>query len=163
MFGAGARAKVFAYAATIFRREERTMSADKNLTFVQDMYAAFARGDIAYVLTRIPDDCAEFGVIAAGPSAVPWHIPSRGKAGAATFFEALGGSVEYQVFEPRDYVASGDHVYVTIFHRMKIRATGEVMELKETIHHIQFKDGKLARWVCSEDTKASHEAFARSR
>ena len=139
------------------------MSAEKNITFVQDMYAAFARGDIAYVLARIPDDCAEFGVIAAGPSAVPWHLESRGKAGAARFFEALGGSVEYQAFEPRDYVASGDHVYVTIYHRMKVRATGELMELKETIHHIQFKDGELARWVCSEDTKASHDVFARSR
>lgn len=138
------------------------MNTQKNLAFVQDMYAAFARGDIDYVLARIPDDCAEFGVIAAGKSAVPWHIDSRGKAGAAKFFEALGSAVEYQAFEPRDYAAAGDHVYVTIYHRMKVRATGEMMELKETIHHIQFNQGKLARWACSEDTKASHDAFARA-
>jgi ketosteroid isomerase-like protein len=139
------------------------MSTEKNVAFVQDMYAAFARGDIAYVLAQIPDDCAEFGVIAAGPSAAPWHIESRGKAGAAKYFEALGGAVEYLAFEPRDYAATGDHVYVTIYHRMKVRATGEVMELKETVHHIQFKQGRLARWVCTEDTKASHEVLARSR
>lgn len=139
------------------------MSVEQNIAFVQDMYAAFARGDIAYVLENIPEDCAEFGVIAANKSAVPWHIESRGKAGAAKFFEALGGAVEYEVFEPRDYAASGDHVYVTIYHRMKVRATGAPIELKETIHHIQFKQGKLARWVCSEDTKASHEVFARAR
>ena len=54
-------------------------------------------------------------------------------------------------------------MYVTIYHRMKVRATGETIELKETIHHIQFNDGKLARWVCSEDTKASHDVLARSR
>lgn len=137
--------------------------SQQNLAFVQNMYAAFARGDIDYVLANIPDGCAEFGVIAAGKSAAPWHIDSRGRAGAAEFFAALGGAVEYEVFEPRDYVASGDHVYVTIYHRMKVRATGETMELKETIHHIQFDDGKLARWVCSEDTKASHDVFARSR
>jgi ketosteroid isomerase-like protein len=139
------------------------MNTQKNLAFVQAMYAAFARGDIAYVLARVPEDCAEFGVIAAAKSAVPWHIDSRGKTGAAKFFEALGGAVEYQAFEPRDYAAVGDHVYVTIHHRMKVRATGESMELKETIHHIQFKEGNLARWVCSEDTKASHEVFARAR
>ena len=46
---------------------------------------------------------------------------------------------------------------------MKVRATCEPMQLAETIHHIQFKDGKLRRWVCSEDTKASHEVFARAR
>ena len=139
------------------------MSEHKNLAFVQDMYAAFARGDIDYVLANIPEDCAEFGVIAAGPSATPWHIDSRGRAGAAEYFKALGSAVEYQSFEPRDYAASGDHVYVTIYHRMKVRETGATMELKETIHHIQFKNDKLARWVCSEDTKASHDVFARSR
>ena len=139
------------------------MTTEQNLKFVQDAYAAFARGDITALLARIPDDCAEFGVIAAAPSAVPWHIPTRGKAGAAEFFEALGTSVEYTSFEPRDYAAAGDHVYVTIAHEMKVRATGETMQLAETIHHIQFEGGKLRRWVCSEDTKASHEVFARSR
>jgi ketosteroid isomerase-like protein len=139
------------------------MSAQQNLAFVQNMYAAFARGDVDYCLANIPDDCAEFGVIAAGKSAVPWHIDSRGREGAAKFFAALGGAVEYEVFEPRDYAASADHVYVTIYHRMKVRATGETMELKETVHHIQFANGKLARWVCTEDTKASHDVFARSR
>ena len=68
------------------------MSAEQNLAFVQNMYAAFARGDIDFVLAHIPDDCAEFGVIAAGKSKVPWHIDSRGKAGAAQFFQALGGA-----------------------------------------------------------------------
>ena len=139
------------------------MSAENNIAIVQGCYAAFARGDIAHVLAQIAEDCAEFSVISATKTAVPWHLNGRGKADAARFFEVMGKSVEYTSFEPRDYAASGDHVYATVSMQMRIRATGETVDLPEVIHHFVLKNGLVVRWRASEDTKQTHETFVRSR
>jgi ketosteroid isomerase-like protein len=47
------------------------MSAEQNLRIVQDMYAAFARGDIAFVLDQIDDGCEGFGVVSDSRTGVP--------------------------------------------------------------------------------------------
>jgi ketosteroid isomerase-like protein len=139
------------------------MSAEKNLAIVQDIYAAFARGDIASVLARISDDAGEFSVISAEKTAVPWHLNGRGKEGAVRFFETLNRAVEFRAFEPRDLAATGDHVYATLRMEMRVRATGDALELAEVMHHFTLKNGLVVRWRASEDTKHTHDAFARTR
>jgi uncharacterized protein len=141
-------------------RVEAVMSAEQNLTIVQDIYAAFARGDLQAVLAYVSDDCAEFSVMSAGETRVPWHLDERGKKGAARFFDALLGAVEFRAFEPRDYAAAGDHVYATLSMRMRIRATGELLELAEVVHRFTLRDGMVVRWRASEDTFQTHRAFA---
>lgn len=54
------------------------MSAEKNLRLVQDMYAAFGRGDVQFVLEQIDDDCDGWGVVSSlKHSNVPWHKVAR--------------------------------------------------------------------------------------
>lgn len=137
------------------------MSAEQNLTTVQGIYAAFGQGDLQAVLAHISDDCVEFSVMSAGETRVPWHLNGRGKEGAASFFDALLGAVEFRAFEPRDYAAAGDHVYATLSMRMQIRATGELLELAEVVHRFTLRDGMVVRWRASEDTFQTHRAFAR--
>lgn len=138
------------------------MSAEKNVRIVQDMYAAFGRGDINFVLEQIDDACDGWGVVSGTASGVPWHVDlkQRGKAGAIRFFEALGSTVDHQQFEQRDFASSGDHVYVTVRLVQHIRATGKTLEQPEVVHHFTFRNGKVIRCRVFEDTALTSAAFS---
>jgi len=138
------------------------MSAEKNLRIVQDMYAAFGRGDVGFVLEQIDDDCNGFGVVSATATGVPWHVSTnvKGKAGAIRYFESLA-PVDHKVFEQGDFAAMGDHVYATVRLVQYIRATGKTLEQPEVVHHFTFKNGRVIRCRVLEDTAATKAAFAK--
>ena len=137
------------------------MSAEQNLRIVQDMYAAFGRGDVGFVLGQIADDCDDFCVISATDTGVPWHLQgkNRGKAAAARYFEALAATVDHELFEPRDFAATGEHVYATVRMRMRVRATGKAIELPEVMHHFTLRGGRVVRCRATEDTAQTRAAF----
>jgi uncharacterized protein len=139
------------------------MSAEQNLRIVQDMYAAFGRGDLGFVLEQIDDACDGFGVISGTPTQVPWHLDlkTRGKAAAIGYFEALASSVDHTAFEQRDFAATGDHVYATVRLVQVLRATGRTLEQPEVVHHFTFRNGKVVRCRVSEDTALTKAAFAK--
>jgi ketosteroid isomerase-like protein len=139
------------------------MSAEQNLRIVQDMYAAFGRGDIGFVVDQLDDDCDGFCVVSAAKTGVPWHLPAhtKGKAGAVRFFESLGSSVDHELFEQRDFAATGDHVYATVRLVQVIRATGKKIEQPEVVHHFTFRNGKIIRCRVLEDTAMTMAAFAK--
>jgi ketosteroid isomerase-like protein len=137
------------------------MSAERNLQIVQDMYAAFGRGDIGFVLDQIDDRCEGFCVVSATRTGVPWHLANTtGKAGAVQYFEALASCVDHKVFEQRDFAAMGDHVYSTVRLVQYIRATGKTLEQPEAVHHFTFRNGKVIRCRVLEDTAATQAALA---
>jgi hypothetical protein len=139
------------------------MSAEQNLRIVQDMYAAFGRGDLGFVLDKIDDECDGFGVISGTETGVPWHLDlkTKGKPGAVRYFEALASSVDHKAFEQRDFAASGDHVYATVRLVQAVHATGKSLEQSEVIHHFTFRNGKVVRCRVSEDTALTKAAFAK--
>lgn len=139
------------------------MSAEKNLRIVQDMYAAFGRGDVGFVIEQIDDACDGFGVVSAAPTGVPWHVgtTTRGKAGAVRFFESLASSVDHKAFEQRDFAATGDHVYATVRLVQTIRATGHTIEQPEVVHHFTLRNGKVVRCRIFEDTAQTSAAFTK--
>jgi ketosteroid isomerase-like protein len=139
------------------------MSAEKNLRIVQDMYAAFGRGDLAFVLAQIDDECEGFGVISGTATGVPWHLDlkTKGKAAAVHYFESLASCVDHQGFEQKDLAATGDHVYATVRLVQFIRASGKTLEQPELIHHFTFKNGKVVRCRIAEDTALTRAAFAK--
>ena len=137
------------------------MSAEQNLRIVQDMYAAFGRGDVGFVLEQIAEDCDDFCVISATDTGAPWHLAgkNKGRTAAARYFDALGANVDHTLFEPRDFAATGDHVYATVKMQMVVRATGKKIEHPEVIHHFTFKNGKVSRCRATEDTARTAAAF----
>jgi len=139
------------------------MSAEQNLRIVQDMYAAFGRGDLSFVLDQIDDACDGFGVISGTPTQVPWHLDlkTQGKAGAVLYFEALASSVDHTAFDQRDFAATGDHVYATVRLVQVLRATGRTLEQPEVVHHFTFRNGRVVRCRVSEDTALTKAAFAK--
>src|SRR5689334_10209002 len=94
----------------LFRHREGM--TNKNLQIIQDAYAAFGRGDIAFVLELFADTLTDFGVISEGGA--PWHFRASDKAGVVRYFEMLGGSLETRGFAATDLAAAGDHVYATV-------------------------------------------------
>lgn len=137
------------------------MSAEKNLRIVQDMYAAFGRGDLNFVLDQIAEDCDDFCVISGTQTGVPWHLQGqhRGRPAALRYFEALAANVEHELFEPRDFAATGDHVYATVRMVMRSRHTGKAFELPEVMHHFTFRDGKVVRCRATEDTAQTKAGY----
>ena len=138
------------------------MSAEQNLRIVQDMYAAFARGDLDFVLAQIDDECDGFGVVSATETGVPWHLSlaTKGKIAAVRYFEALASTVDHKAFEQRDFAATGDHVYATVRLVQLIRATGRTFEQSEVVHHFTFRNGRVVRCRVLEDTAATKAALA---
>ena len=63
---------------------------------VQDIYAAFGRGDVPAILTRLADDVQWEYATAANP--IPWLQPLTGRDQVPRFFEALASHVDPAAF-----------------------------------------------------------------
>ena len=131
------------------------MSDQTNLGVVQQIYAAVGSGDIPALLSLLTDD-VEWTL--QGPSVIPWAGPRRGREGVAEFFSLLGETLEFEQFEPREFVAQGDTVVVLGYERSLVKPTGRTFE-QEWAHVYTLKDGKIAKARVIEDTAAQVVAF----
>ena len=86
------------------------MEEARNTTVVQEMYAAFGRGDTQTLLSKLADDVVWTGLYGAG-SHVPTAGERRGKAAVAEFFKQVAEHVNFSRFEPKEFVATGDKVW----------------------------------------------------
>jgi uncharacterized protein len=131
------------------------MSERTNAEVVQRGYEAFGRGDIPALLDLLTDD-VEWTL--QGPSVIPFAGTRHGHEGVAEFFDVLGETLDFEQFEPREYVAQGDTVVVVGFERSLSRATGRTIE-QEWAHVNTLRDGKIAKFRAFEDTGAYVAAF----
>jgi len=74
---------------------------------IENVLAAFTRGDIAYILDQIAADAKWTSSLAPD---VPYCGEYNGRDGAKRFFERIGGALRVTAFMPEKYVASGDDV-----------------------------------------------------
>lgn len=117
---------------------------------VQEMYAAFGRGDVSAILERLaPDIEWEYD---ASPTEVPWLQPRQGRSGAAEFFASLA-NLEFHRFEPRMILEEGTTVVVLVDIEATVRKTGlRVAEIDE-VHIWHFgDDGLVTRFRHRADT-----------
>ena len=133
------------------------MSERTNTDVLQQGYEAFGRGDIPAVLDLLTDD-VEW--TQQGPSVIPFAGTRHGREGVAEYFSLLDENLEFEQFEPREFVAQGDTVVVVGFERSVIKATGHTIET-EWAHVHTLRDGKIAKGRLFEDTGAYVEAFHR--
>jgi uncharacterized protein len=70
----------------------------------------------------------------------------------------VGENLEFERFEPREFVAQGDKVAVLGFERSRIKPTGRTLE-QEWAHVYKLRDGKVAEFSALEDTAAHAVAF----
>src|ERR1035438_3349602 len=95
--------------------------ADTTAT-VQELYAAFRRGDLQAILASLADDVVWESE---GPAIIASSGTRHGRAEAQGFFEALAGDFSDQQLTITDYVASGDTVMTLGRYSATTNATGK--------------------------------------
>jgi ketosteroid isomerase-like protein len=131
------------------------MSERTNVGVVQQAYEAFGRGDIPAVLDLLTED-VEWTF--QGPSVIPFAGTFRGREGIEEFYSLVGETLEFEQFEPREFVAQGDMVVVVGYERSVVKQTGRRFE-QEWAHVYTLRDDKIATGRFFENTAAEVEAF----
>jgi ketosteroid isomerase-like protein len=126
-----------------------------NITAVQEIYAAFGRGDVPGILDRLAPDVV-FDPDFDGTA--PWLTRREGRDGVAGFFADLA-ALDIHAFEPRNFMAGGDQVAVTIRIGATVRATGEALPSDE-MHLWTFGPDGLATEMRHYVDTAKHAAAA---
>lgn len=128
---------------------------DANSKIIQDIYAAFARGDIPYILDRISAD-VQFEN--SDSPDMPYRGTYRGKDGVGKFFADIGSAVEVKSFEPKTYLSSGDEVMTTGVWSGVARTTGKPFTSQWAMRFL-IKNGKVTFSHVYEDTAVTVAAL----
>jgi ketosteroid isomerase-like protein len=132
------------------------MSQVENTQTAQDAYAAFGRGDIPAVLAVMADD-------------IEWVFPGQadvlpnagtfiGPEAVGAWFGKLDATTEFQVFEPREFIAQGDKLVALVHIENTVRSTGGKIAVDEA-HLWTFRGGKISGFQVYTDTAAAAAAF----
>ena len=124
---------------------------DTNLALVKRLYDAFAETDIIELLTALHDDIE--WVMPGPPEILPFAGTWKGRESVGRLLAVLAGTLVFELFEPRRFLADGDTVVVTGHSRDRMLATGRIVEI-DWVAIIEVRDGKVVRYQVYEDTAA---------
>ena len=122
---------------------------------VAGMYAAFGKGDIAFILDHIADNCRWTGI---GGDLLPQGGHYTGKE-AANFFKAMGETLIFNAFAPETILAAGENevvAYGTMTCTSK--ATGKIATSDWAMRWVFDSEGKLIAFHDYHDTAAAYLA-----
>jgi ketosteroid isomerase-like protein len=115
------------------------MSESRNLDVIQNVYAAFGRGDLEGIVSQLDPDVTW---LTPGPPDLPTAGLRRGHAGVREFFNALLTTLEIKDFEPKDFLTQGETVVVLGTSREGPRATGR-LSVFSWVHIFTLRDGTI--------------------
>ena len=130
-----------------------------NTQTIQEIYGAFQRGDVQAILDRVTDD-VDFNNDRVASRECPWNGDFSGKANLPGFFQALAQCLDFRVFEPRAFVASGDRVVVELRIESTLKKNGRPLE-NDVVHVWTFAGDKVSGYRHYNDTAAELEAWRR--
>jgi ketosteroid isomerase-like protein len=133
------------------------MSAEENTQTAKDGYAAFGRGDVPAILELLTDDIE--WINPGPPDVIPGAGTHHGKEAVGAFFATLSQELDFSTFEPREFIAQGDHVVALIYSESTVKRTGRKLTDHEA-HLWTFKDGKVAHFEVFQDTAAVVAAYS---
>ena len=123
--------------------------SQQNIGVVQEGYAAFGRGDIPGLLSRL-DDNIEWKT--PGMADLPTAGTRRGRAAVGDFFRIVNELFVFESFEPQSFLADGDRVVVVGTNRYTVKG-GSGQSLSEDWCHIfTIKNGKIVSFQEYLDT-----------
>jgi ketosteroid isomerase-like protein len=128
-----------------------------NVETVKEVYAAYARGDMATILTCVSEDVEweNSGAV----TDVPWLAPQTGHAGVARFFEAVS-LLHVNQFQPKTFLEVDHLVIVLVDEDVTVKATGRRIQETDQIHLWSFDArGKIIRHRQRVDTHMNWAAF----
>lgn len=121
-----------------------------NSSTIQEVYAAFGRGDIPAILSHLSDDVDwDYG---SENGKIPWLSHGRGHAGAAAFFSSLQ-ALEFHQFQPK-VILEGPGVVVSLIDaEFTVKATGKRIKEEDEVHIWYFDEaGKIIKFRHRVDT-----------
>jgi ketosteroid isomerase-like protein len=124
--------------------EEAHMGAEANSKFIRDLFAAFGRGDIGYVIDAHADDVVMESPVSR-TSTLPWAGTRTGRQGLVAYFETMAAYVRPEAFRDVVFTASGDRVVVEGSNSGTVVATGERYD-HDWVMVFTVRDGKVARF-----------------
>jgi ketosteroid isomerase-like protein len=127
-----------------------------NIAFVQSLYAAFGRGDIAAVINGLAPD-------------VDWDVNGRrqdypllgnwqGRAAVEKFFQGVAQQQETIEFTPREFFAAGDRVCVLGRYAWRLRKTDRT-GASDWVHVFTIHADKVVRFLEFTDTAQFADAY----
>ena len=131
------------------------MSADENTRLAQSAYEAFGRGDMAALAEVMADDIE--WVNPGDPSDDRLAGTYRGKDDVLGWFGKLAETLDFQTFEPREFIAQGDKVVSLVYAEATARSTGRSF-VQDEAHVWTFRDGQPAHFQIYFDTAAAAAA-----
>jgi len=131
------------------------MSAEQNIQIAKAGYAAFQRGDMPGIIALL-DENVEW--VTPKTMGLPASGTKHGHAGVLEFFKDVNESWQFEAFEPRDFISSGDQLVVTGYYRAKARKTGIVAE-SHWVMVWRFRNGKCVHFQEYTDTAALSQAL----
>jgi ketosteroid isomerase-like protein len=117
-------------ASRVVDPKEQWMTEQENVQLIQELYAAFGRGDVPAILDQLTDDVVWYDP---GPPEVPHAGSYSGREGVGRFF------------------AKGDRVVVLGSLHARVKETGRSYD-NEWAMVWTLRDGKVAGWQIYEDT-----------
>jgi ketosteroid isomerase-like protein len=130
--------------------------ADKNIELVQNLYAAFGRGDLPFILEHLAENVAWGADTVA--TEVPWYGVQHGRANATRFFHALAEHTEFHAFNPHGFVAAGNEVFNFLAYEATMKRSGKRLKML-SLQHWTIENGRVTHWTEYEDTAAVRDAF----
>jgi ketosteroid isomerase-like protein len=132
------------------------MSTENNIRVVQSLYAAFGRGDVSAVMEALDPNIVWTNP---GPAELRYFGTHHGRdAVLGNIFMFLAENMEIHVFEPREFVASGDRVVVLLHMEVTARRTGRRVT-QEMAHAFRMKDGRPVEFHDFQNNYAIAEAL----
>ena len=101
----------------------------ENLQVVQQMFAAFGRGDLQGALSTLGENVDwQSPVSRHAPAQISWAKPRHGRQEVAAFFKELAEKMQIERMEVLEYTAQAGRVVVEGRNRGTARATGRAYE-----------------------------------
>ena len=132
----------------------------QHLATVNEIYAAFATGNIPAILDKLSDDVRweDWADNSAQKAGVPWLLPRHGKEGVLEFFKVMGG-LQLLDFRVLSLMAGDNQVAAEFEIEFAVPATGRRLRDQETHLWTFDENGKVSRLRHYTDT-AKHIATA---
>src|SRR5215510_2973440 len=125
------------------------MSEQENAAIVKQALGAFQRGDLQTFLSFFSDDAVFRHPMST--AIWPWAGTRRGRAQLAESAAEVVKVIEFERFEPREFIAQGNKVVVLVFERGRVKATGRVVD-NDYVHVFTVSEGKIVQFCVYEDT-----------
>ena len=132
-------------------KEQRPMS--DNLDIVREVYRRFGAGDIPGILELWdkPTDCqACMGLTV---DDIPMAGKRSGKPALVELLACYAEVFDFDLYEPREFIAGGDTVVVLGAYQGTVKATGKPFA-SEWVHIFRLSGGKAVAWQEFCDTAA---------